>query len=311
MAIGKRGVFFTFTALLILTVVFMDALYTTRVSYTDQTKATSVRTSTLTTFQSGFEEDVQRGLFIAGFRALLAAEQHVAQQQEFLPNAQDALREAVMNGSINGSTLTTMDESTIKEWLSRLQTEANEVGILVNFTVEVLTINHTTPWEIQYLANVSYNITDVRNTARFTITDEISANVGIIGLRDPLYTIHTHGGVLRTINQTPYEGNYVNGLDTSNLIAHIENKYYTNGTGPSYLMRLEGNTSSSPYGIESFVQLPELEDAGLPVYERSAIDYLYLVGDTSPAFTINNTYEGWLRIDTDHLEKYQVEDRVI
>ena len=73
-------------------------------------------------------------------------------------------------------------------------------------------------------------------------------------------------------------------------------------------MRFEGNFGNSPFGIESIVRLPDLQEQELPVFERSAVDYLYFSNLTPSISIINNTFEDWFRLDDAHLEKYQVED---
>ena len=106
--------------------------------------------------------------------------------------------------------------------------------------------------------------------------------------------------------QLTNEGNYVTGTDTTNFKRHIDGLYYANSSaGPSFLMRLEGNLSNSSTGIESIVRLPDLQVQGIPVYERSSVDYIYFGNATPTIYIINNTYESWLRLDDGHLDKYQ------
>ena len=182
------------------------------------------------------------------------------------------------------------------------------MGILVNFSYENIIINQSSPLDIEYHADILYNVTDLSNTAVFRRTMQISTSIDIVEFKDPVYTVFTNGQIIRAINRTPYEGDYTSGASTTNLQAHINGLFYTNSTGPSYLMRLEGNLGNSSMGIESIVRLPDLQEQGLPVFERSSVDYIYF-GNASPTiYTINNTFEDWFRLDEAHLEKYQVED---
>jgi len=120
----------------------------------------------------------------------------------------------------------------------------------------------------------------------------------------------TYGRVISIINMTPYENHYVQGYNITNLTRQCEMRYYTNSTGPSYLMRLEGNFSDSPFGIESLVYVEDLIDQDVPLNTGSSVvDYLYLGNrSTGKVCTINNTPSGWttwFRIDQAHLQKYQ------
>jgi hypothetical protein len=134
-----------------------------------------------------------------------------------------------------------------------------------------------------------------------------SARVSIIGLMDPLYTVYTHGQILRMINSSPYELRYVNGTNTSNFQSHINGYWYSNSTGPSYLMRLEQNFGNSSAGIESVVRLPDFQAKGLPIAEKSCIDYVYFnSANDPPIYSIKSTFVDWLRIDSSHLGKYNL-----
>jgi len=308
MAVAKKGVFFTLSAIILLTVFFAGLLFEISPQISEKNKVISVKTANMNQFVRGLDQDVERGLFIAGFRALLAAEQFVSDNNQFLNNVEDNLKEAMRNGSIDGNSLPMMDQSTIPEWLSRIQTEAIRLGILVNFSEEIIIVNQSSPWVVNYYVNVSYNVTDIGRTATFNRDILIDTEVSIIKLKDPIYTIFTSGRIVRSINSTPYEGNYASGLNITNLQNHINDLLYANSTGPSYLMRLEGNLNNSPMGIESIVFIPDLEDQGLPVFERTSVDYLYFANSGLPFFTINNTFESWFRLDDGHLDKYQVRD---
>lgn len=306
MAVGKKAVFYTFSALLLLTVVFADLLFQSSYQISEENKVVSIKTASLNAFVLGLDQDIERGLFIAGFRALIAADQFISDNNRFLSNAETGLREAMLNGTIEGNSAAVMDESTLPEWLSRITSEALRVGIVVNFSYKNIDINQSNAWEVNYYADVDYNVTDLTTTGTFRRSKQVSTGVSIIELKDPVYTIFTNGQIIRAINITPYEGNYASGLNTVNLHAHINDLYYANSTGPSYLMRLEGNLGNSSVGIESIVRLPDLQEQGLPVFERSSVDYVYFSNSSPTIHTINNTFEDWFRLDDAHLDKYQV-----
>ncbi|MBI2663730.1 hypothetical protein HYX10_00105 [Candidatus Woesearchaeota archaeon] len=303
----KKGVFFTLSALLLLSLVFADLLFEAAPHADQADKIVRVKTATLNSFVNNLDEDIARGLFIAGFRSLIAANQHISEKNEFLDDTEGSLIEAMLNGTIEGKTAGIMDQSTLTEWTGRIRAQALTVGILVNFSF-ILDINQSSPWQIDFYSNVSYNVTDTSSTASFRRNVFIESSAELAGLKDPVYTIYTQGKVLRTINITPYEGNYVSGANTENLIGHINALYYANSSGPSYLMRLEGNLNDSEFGIESIVVLPDLQEQGLPVYERSSVDYVYFGNENPEIYVINGTFEDWFRLDAEHLEKYQAED---
>jgi hypothetical protein len=307
MAVRKKGIFYTFSALFMLAIIFTWLFFNTSYRVGDDTELVEYKTATMNDFIASFDNDVQRGLYIAGYRALLSAESRISSSYAFLNDSVAAIEEAMINGSIDGAPAGMMGNSTLLEWLNRIKEAAVDVGIVVNVSYSGLLVTQTEPWYVDFYANLSYNITDTTNTAVFSRSISSDARVSIIGMRDPIYTYYTAGQIIRQINNTPYEGFYASGVNTSNLILHINQLRYANSTGPSYLMRLEGaldGTSSA--GIESIVRLPDLQEKGFPVYERCSVDYVYFGNTTPTIYRINNTFEDWLRLDDAHLDKYQV-----
>ena len=307
---NAKGMFFTISALILISVFFASLIFQNRYNFNEHDKIVSLKTSSLQNFVSGLEQDTKKGLFIAGFRAVLGAEEAVFNADAFLNDSKSGILEAVMNGTVNSGVVSTMNKSTLPEWLSRMQAEAAKLGIIINLTIGQVAVGQSSPWRVDFVENYSYNLTDTSGTAFFYKSTSATASVSILGFTDPLYTIMTGNKISRTINVTPYEGNYATGTDTTNLKNHISGLYYANSSGPSFLMRLEGNLSSSPVGagIESIVRLPDLRDQGLPVYDRSSVDYIYFSNSTPAIYTINQTFEDWFRLDEDHLDKYQVYD---
>ncbi|MFH1181805.1 MAG: hypothetical protein V1702_02510 [Candidatus Woesearchaeota archaeon] len=311
MAVGKKAVFFTFSALFMLAIVFTWMFFNTSYRVGEESDLVKFKTSNMNEFVAGFDQDVERGVYIAGFRALISAEGYVSNTKVFLNDSVASLGEAMINGTINGVPAPMMTDSTLLAWLTRIKNAAVGVGIIVNASYVGLEINQSSPWLVDFFANITYNVTDFTNTAVFRRSKIASAQISIIGLRDPVYTVYTNGQIIRAINNTLYEGDYASGtppnLDTTNLKDHINQLMYANSTGPSYLMRLEGNLGDSPMGIESIVRLPDLQGQGLPVYEKSSIDYIYF-NTSNPGFcVIKDTFEDWFRLDDAHLAKYQVE----
>lgn len=304
---GSKGVFFTVTAIILLGVLFTSLMFQSRYSFTERNQVVSLRAASLQNFARGMEQDTKKGLFISGFRAVLGEEELIFSTNAFLNGSKAGLIEAVINGTVNGHAVSTMANSTLPEWLSRMKSEASKLGLLMNLTFTSVTVGQSSPWAVDFTMVYSYNLTDVGGTAAFLKTGLLAvSSVSILGFADPVYSIYTFGKIQRVINSTQFEGNYASGLDTTNLTAHIDRFYYANSTGPNFLMRLEGNLSDSSTGIESIVRLPDLEDQGLPVYERSSVDYIYFNTSTPIIYKVNNTYESWFRLDAEHLYKYQV-----
>ena len=105
--------------------------------------------------------------------------------------------------------------------------------------------------------------------------------------------------------------------DLSNLTSDIKNGYYHDSTaGASFLDRLEGNTTLStkyyPYGLESFVYLPNLMNPNL---QSSVLDYQYWAdvdGSLLRSGNLNyyDSIYSWFRIVTLAENDYGINDLI-
>jgi hypothetical protein len=111
-AMNKKAVFFTFSALFLLAIVFIYVYFVTSPTAVDEDEFISMKTDNLNNFVLGFDQDVARGLYIAGYRSLVSAQDYIEQNQTFLPNAQSYIKEAIVNGTMGVSQMDMMTQST-------------------------------------------------------------------------------------------------------------------------------------------------------------------------------------------------------
>jgi hypothetical protein len=309
MAVGKRGVFFTVIAIVFLTIMYFSVSLQHRYSLREQSFIIGDRVRSVDFFIDDIERDIERGAYIATFRALLGIQQHITSEGSFLNDTDATFEEVLLYGTINGTYLSVMNDTELNVWIARIQSEASRIAISFNYTVNSVRLYQIDPWTVSVDLNVTLNISDDRDTAAWTRDQIISTTVNITSFEDPLYAVYTYGRVINTIQETAVT-DYTDGTNTTNLLTHIDGGYYrTSSSGPSYLMRLGGNLSNSTYGIESIVNLKRLEDALLPIEEKTSIDYLYFSNQTPTRYLINNTYN-WFRLDnlSGHLARYEVEN---
>ncbi len=305
LAMNKRGFFFTVVALLLLTMLLYAASLTSANRLSKKAESIQIRIDTLNDFLEDSETDIERGLYIAGFRAILSAQEYITKNGIYLNDTQADLNGLITNGTISGMHPELMADSTINDWGEKIGNEADKIGARFNFTVRSIEFAQKDPWTIRITANLTLNLEDKRGTASWKSNKTAEAEISTIGLEDPVYTIGSYGRIIAIINNTPYEGNYVSGANTSNLLDHNRKAYFANSTGPSFLMRLEGNFSNSTYGIESLLDLTKFQAQGIPVEDRSIVDYVYFSKQNTTNYRINST-PSWFKVDEGHLNKYQV-----
>lgn len=304
MALGRRGVFFTITAVLVvgLALAAFLAMQSSRTSF----RSVEVRVFTLDNFLDDASKDLERAIFIAMFRATLGIEERIVETGEFLQDTDAAFNAVMTNGSYLGEEYALVENATLTRWHERVQQRAASIGIDFSVVFGEVRIEHTTPWDIRSTVNVTLVLADANGIANFTANRTVSSTMKIVGFEDPVYLLGSSGKVVNVINISSTT-DFVQGNDTSDLLAHVmSGDYIAHNDSPSFLMRLEGNLSASPYGIESLVDVAELDQNDVPIKVRTAVDYLYFGNGSVTDYCIEGM-PSWFRIDDDHLELYEVE----
>lgn len=308
MALNKKSMFFTIIAIaLISLVVFSFTIYTSY-KLRDKVMVTETRIYSMNSFIDDVEKDIERGLYISGFRALMSMEQYITDNGIFLYDINSRFKEAFLNGTINNSQMGLMNESTFINWTQRIKEQAIKLDIIVDFNINDVIIYQENPWTANIGLNVTLNVKDVKKTASWQRPLYITTNISIQEFEDPLYVINSYGRVTNTIIKTTITDFIGPNNETTNLKIHVNNSYYIESdTAPSFLMRLEGNLSSSVYGIESLVNLEKFQAQEVPIRSRSVVDYIYFGDQSTTNYNIKNM-PSWFKLDEEHLGTYECED---
>lgn len=321
----QKGIAFSLLAILLLTpLVVLSINYSKSLRGYGQLIGEQIRIQSGYYFMQSMEQDLVRAGEIIGKRSLVAATDFVIRNGTGLDNATKRLEELFVNGTIYGNVSAVLVNSTIIDWLDRIEDIGAKSGFLIKMELKTFSVRMHDSWNVEFDVGYTISLQDVRGTFGVTKDAEIKSIVSIIGLEDPIFPLNTYGKVTRTIKQSPFSI-YTEKLDdmwnTSNLLSFLENGYYHAGDGPSFIDRLEGKfTNTWPgSGIESFVRKDEISNAGVPVkIKRSNIDHVYFVADV-PAYRVNNTLANpdmpeSFRIDNEtcgvqtHAQIYQLTD---
>lgn len=114
--------------------------------------------------------------------------------------------------------------------------------------------------------------------------------------------------VSQAISETGYEKVYIDS-DTKSvwhlpIRDDIDNRYYFSGNGPNFLKRLEGDLNSSSVGMETFVNLPELQSYGLPIKEDViSVAYIYFGEQEYIGYPVRGL-QSWFRVNQTFSDKY-------
>ena len=305
----KKGIIFTLVVLIFLSVFFLGIVLD--LSYNERQKSAVIesRIISMNQFIKDTDQDIKRGLYIASFRALLSLNQNVVDNGVYTSDLDSSFTEIMTQGSLNSNQLSLMAGQDLFSWITKISQLAAKKNLLVSYNINDVILTQEDPWNILIKINITSNISDTSNLARWYRTTIINTSVSIINFEDPLYAIESNNQLVNTIIKTNITV-FTSGGDTTNLIIHNLNQFYMySDSAPDFLMRLQGNLSSSSCcGIESLVYLPNIVD-NTYIYNKSVVDYIYWSGSDPESYTIQNM-PIWFRIDnqSNHLDEYDVEN---
>ncbi len=311
MEMNKKGLYFTLMTMFMLTLFLFYFRTGSYYKYREKMVVTENRINSLDNFIKSLERDATRGLYISSFRALISLEDYISAKGTFLDNFKERFIEALLNGTINNEKAELMEDSRFVDWINKISLEGEKLNLDVNITINNIDIYHKSPWSIIVEANLNLTVNDSLIDVYFKRNPIIRTEISIIGFEDPLYIVYGEGKVTNIIEKTPFKVFFEKKGDefnVSNLMAHINNSYYSNNSdAPSFLMRFENNLGSSPFGIESFVNLEKFYERGIEIEERSCVDHLYFEGDDRDSFQITNM-PSWFRLDDEHINAYGLQE---
>jgi hypothetical protein len=302
-ALNNRGVFFTLMALIVLSIFLFST-----VTYSDflVRESTQKRVESMDNFVFSTEKNIERQMFINGFRTIFAFETKIAEDGNYLNHTQEAFQESFFNGTIYGHQNNLTAKTNFSEMKSKIEQAANKVNMNILLTNPSLSVGQEDPWNVVYSLTVDFYAFDASGLATWNKTFVVKSKIPIDAFADPVYTVNTNGFVSNKIIKTPYS-NFVSGPDVSNLSNHTLNSYYINSSsGPSFLMRLEGNLGPSANGLESLVNLEKLSSLGFTANPgKSIVDYSYFSSNPLNGCNIAGM-PSWFRLNNSNTATYGV-----
>jgi hypothetical protein len=175
--------------------------------------------------------------------------------------------------------------------------------------------------------NVTFNRADPTPAQKILVTNDSSGISGFLGVVSENSAVPTAScyllgvsGAVQAVNQTITYSGYVE-LYVDNGTKAVwslpvkeaaEQGYYSTFpvSGPDIFMRLEDNLTEVPNGFESFVNIPDLQSAGLPVNaNRVSVDYIYFLS-TEIAGSPVRGLQDWLRLNAAQAAKYNLTELI-
>jgi hypothetical protein len=305
MVLGKKGIFFSILAMALVS--FFILTYTF-VSFAEDSNSVEKRVQTMSNFVLAIEEDLERQVYISGFRIIFLFQNKTIGEGSYMPDFDERFQEAIFNGTINNVSEPFLTKITVSDILASINDKAETVNAEVNFSNVEVIVSHDDPWNVKVRLITNLTVRDVSDLVSWEKEEIIDAYIPIDNFEDPLYFVETNGIMTNSFSKSPYN-NFIELGDTSNLSSHLWNSYYTASTsGPSFIDRMKGNMSPSNYGIESLVNLEILDTRGGEPEAKSVVDYIYFSNDYPASCQVGelSAEYPWFILDTAHRAKYNV-----
>ncbi|MBI4150312.1 hypothetical protein HY488_02815 [Candidatus Woesearchaeota archaeon] len=317
---SRKGIFLTFIAVLMVTLLLLYASTQYEVSYKDTVPTETLRITGLNNFISDFEETyLERALFASSHRAL-AALINATPDGASGSNVQDIHKEfeaAVINATINDGTilLPSMENHTLSIWIQRLSNFSRDnlrVDLFFNITdVNISQDESTGPWLLNVSINLDYRANSSDTTwERTNVT--IRTTFDIFGFEDPYLKFKTDNQINRTIQRFNFTGENYLPENVTDLIT--SKNFIYDKRAPSFLGRFQTfndpDSRSSCCGIFSLVSSIQEPPATLSYTDsdRTYADFTYLDDFcfSNQLYTVNDV-SGAMGIGSFYLDEYFVD----
>jgi phosphohistidine swiveling domain-containing protein len=152
--------------------------------------------------------DIKKALDIITTRAISVSISYTVVEGNLLPDADHALEDLILFGTLNGQPQPLMINATFGNWTDKMA----EVGLLKGFYVNIsridLKVKPYDSWNLEVETNLTINIIDLQGVASLNRNATINSLVNLEGLEDPLYPLNTGGQASNFITRTPFNGNF-------------------------------------------------------------------------------------------------------
>ena len=294
---NKKGIFFIAAAIVIITLLLTSYTVYTKVQ---ERKTIQKRIETMNSFINSIEQDLERKLFIAGFRSLFTFENKIIETGVYISNINASFQEMFFNGTLNTQSQPIMLGATFSDIVNDMQTLGNKIAINVTLTNPKANIDQIDPWNVRIVLSGDFAVRDDGNLSSWNTMLTATGLVPSYYFDDPVYIINTESLIVAKFNQTKYTS-----FNSASLLDHTTKQYYkASAQAPSFLDRFEGNlAANSIYGIESLVDIQNLQSKGLQTQEKSIVDYIYF-SSSNPSFCHVAGMPNWFYLDNSNIASY-------
>ena len=195
---NKRGIFFTTIVIIMLALFYLSMSFYPKA---EERKNVRERIITMNNFVFSLEKDMSRQVYISGHRAILSIESYILDQGAYIPDAESAINEALINGTIYSENMSLLEGYKLDEWKKRVSELGDKLNLDVNYTILNVTIEQDNPWDVKISTLINISIEDKGKLASWKKLTTIVSRIKIEGFEDPIYLINSNGLVTNVIKK--------------------------------------------------------------------------------------------------------------
>jgi len=164
--------------------------------------AEKIRADEVVSFVKSVSNDINRGLYISGKRAILSLDNRILEGTgTFSTEANVSIAELMLNGTLNGEHSEIMENSTIVNWTEALVVIGNGQKMNSIFSIENMDVVPASAFEIAVRSNVSVYIYDPFTKIAYNKTLITVQNIPINAFEDPYIAINSLGTMSNTFKK--------------------------------------------------------------------------------------------------------------
>ncbi|MBU5689111.1 MAG: hypothetical protein KQA41_02710 [Candidatus Aenigmarchaeota archaeon] len=156
----------------------------------------------------GINYDLEKALDITAKRSIAVAESKIITTGVPLTSADQTIKELMLFGSIYGEEQPLMENSTINNWIKKIEIIGKEKGYEINISFVDFEIKPYDSFNIIIEGSAWINISDKIGSISIKRIQNISKTVSIENFEDPIYALNTNSKATRIIKKTKFSENF-------------------------------------------------------------------------------------------------------
>ena len=285
--ISKKGMFFTFIAVLIVFALLI-AFSPTKTFKINKIPVIKTRLLAIDNYVQDLDDSfLERALKTTTYNGFNELLNRIKQKKEPV-DVNSVFYELLTSGEIDGEEVL---NETLPYWFGKLNSVSSRVlRVSSEFLINSVVLDQTEPFEIEVLMDVNYSIES--ELARWDRNSLIKTVVRIEGLDDPLHILNGYENTIRKTNISVW------GLDGIGWFTS-EKSYRKDAKSPNFLMRfLNVSNESNCCGIESLLNVSVVGE-----HCKSYVDYCFFFGCDGLLWE-NSTIPGF-KLESYHIQEEQ------